>query len=125
MSTKCSIKWSQEKPGEPGFHLYSDAMEDLTCEGTPSIYLELTGVHVEMQTLNRAGAVVTVEIPQNIAIDLGLIKSSDTLNLDEFEHKPKVEELMNLARKFRSASGEDYDACFKALQDACSSALLK
>ena len=38
-------------------------------------------------------------------------------------NKPTVQQLMDLARKFRSAPGTDYDAPYRELQDAIYSAL--
>ena len=41
----------------------------------------------------------------------------------DLKHKPTVQRLMDLARKFRSAPGDLYDGPYKALQDACYAAL--
>ena len=38
-------------------------------------------------------------------------------------NKPTVQRLMDLARRFRSAPGDQYDGAYKALQDACYEAL--
>jgi hypothetical protein len=37
----------------------------------------------------------------------------------DLAHKPTVQHLMNLARQFRSAPSDLYDAHYRALQDAC------
>lgn len=83
MSTKCSIKHRPQAPGEPGFHLYYDAVEemvaDLDDDGKPAIayYLHLTGVGAEMATLPDGGAEVTVRLSRRCAEELGLIPKRD------------------------------------------------
>ena len=41
----------------------------------------------------------------------------------DLKHKPTVQHLMDLARKFRSTPGDLYDGAYKALQNACYAAL--
>ena len=41
----------------------------------------------------------------------------------DLKHKPTVQRLMDLARKFRSAPGDLYDGAYKELQSACYEAL--
>ena len=41
----------------------------------------------------------------------------------DLKHKPTVQRLMDLARKFRSAPGDLYDGAYKKLQSACYEAL--
>lgn len=124
MSTKSSIKWSQEEPGKPGFHLYDDVMFDLQGVEDPPVFLQISGVQVELHTMESGGASVTMEIPRQMAIELGLL-SQKPVGGDGLEHKPEVQKLMDLARKFRSAPGTGYDEAYKQLQDACYQVLIK
>jgi hypothetical protein len=41
--------------------------------GNGPVYLRLEGVQVHLETLAREGAVVTIEIPEETAKELGLI----------------------------------------------------
>lgn len=78
MSTKSSIKWSRPDVG-PGFHLYYDVMDSFgDSRGEPPVYLQLDGVQVEVMTLENGGASVTVTIPHNIAVELGLLRPVST-----------------------------------------------
>jgi hypothetical protein len=43
--------------------------------------------------------------------------------LPDLVHKPTVQNLMDLARQFRSTPGDLYDSAYKTLQDACYAAL--
>lgn len=83
MSTKRSIKWKVQTDGQPGYHLYDDAMDELiNKEKEPPVYLSLEGVQVELTTNCGAGACVTVKIPRAIARELGLL-ALNTLDSEE------------------------------------------
>lgn len=72
MSTKISLKFC--KTDNCGFHLYEESTFADTANGPePSVYLRLDGVQVQMETLEGGGASVTVEIPRELARELGLI----------------------------------------------------
>lgn len=73
MSTKCSIDYRPETDEEPGFHIYEDCIDVDNGSGMP-IYLRLDGVHAELETC-YGGATVTVKLPREMALDLGLLKT--------------------------------------------------
>lgn len=80
MSTKNSIKARHRTSERPGFHLYDDVLDSLGArDGAPKppVYLCLDGVPVQLETLNGAGASVTVAIPRALARELGLLLLED------------------------------------------------
>lgn len=74
MSTKATIKSRHQEPGRPGFHLYSDVLDELgsSDDSEQPVYLRLEGVQVELQT-SPEGACVTVALPRELARELGLV----------------------------------------------------
>lgn len=75
MSTKITLKAEDQGGQSPGFHLYHDALHQMDDDvaGNGPVYLRLEGVQVQLETLERGGAVVTVAIPEETAKKLGLI----------------------------------------------------
>ena len=77
MSTKVTIRARQATPTAPGFHLYEECFQE---EDKPSVYLLLDGVAVEMQTLPAGGATLTIALPRDLALELGLLRTGSTGN---------------------------------------------
>lgn len=75
MSTKFSIRWQEQTADAPGWHLYTDALDDLgnAGNGEQPVYLRLDGVHVELETLAAGGVSVTLALPRATARRLGLV----------------------------------------------------
>jgi len=75
VSTKSSIRWRDQSEGSPGFHLYEDASDSFGKDEAfeAPIYLTLESVEVQLETLANGGATVTVAIPRELAIELGLL----------------------------------------------------
>ena len=76
MSTKVSIKHRRPSETLPGFHLYDDVLDTLGQNDAgpePSVYLQLDGVMVQLETLSHAAAVVSVTLPREMARELGLL----------------------------------------------------
>lgn len=74
MSTKQSIKYA------PGYHLYQDCLDD---EPAP-VYLQLHGVEVELKTI-ESGASITVTIPNETAVALGMLPRPNTVGQQEVD----------------------------------------
>lgn len=75
MSTKRTIKSRHRDADLPGYHLYDDALDEFTApsdSGLP-VYLELTAVPVQLETLSSGSATVTVQLPRELARELGLL----------------------------------------------------
>jgi hypothetical protein len=70
MSTRNSIKWKDQTPSSPGYHLYEDCLD---FGDEPPVYLRLEGVQVELETLGEYGAAVTLTLPRRVAVELGLL----------------------------------------------------
>lgn len=76
MSTKIGLKASESNDAKPSFYLYKEmTFTDPANEPESPVYLRLDGVQVQMETIEGGGARVTVEIPRNMARELGLISS--------------------------------------------------
>lgn len=76
MGTKSSIKWRDHTKEHPGFHLYDDVLDAFGAEegaSEPPVYLRLDGVQVQLETLGKHGASVTVTVPREMARELGLL----------------------------------------------------
>lgn len=76
MSTKVTIKNRLRTGTSPGYHLYDDVLDSLgeSDDGQQApIYLRLDGVQVELATLADGGASVTITLPRETAVDLGLL----------------------------------------------------
>lgn len=69
MSTKATIRHG------PSFHLYSDVLEELDDSDTPAafVYLVLDGVQVQLDTSPDSGPSVTLRLPRELALRLGLL----------------------------------------------------
>jgi len=70
MSTKVTIKHGS------AHHLYSDALdEDFDDTGKPGafVYLNLRGVHVQLDTSPYGGPELTLHVPRQLAVELGLL----------------------------------------------------
>ena len=76
MSTRCSIKWRDQEPETPGFHLWEDAFERLDKGDDAPVYLRLDGVQIHELETQFAGASVTVQLPREMAKALGLVAST-------------------------------------------------
>lgn len=66
MSTKATLTHYIGTAGEPSWHFYEDVFQ------SDAVYLELTGVSVELRTLEEGGATVVVRLPLATAEQLGL-----------------------------------------------------
>jgi hypothetical protein len=76
VSTRCSIKWRDQSEDAPGFHLWDDAFERLTEGEKSPVYLRLEGVQVhELETTN-GGAILTVQLPRDMALSMGLLPNT-------------------------------------------------
>jgi len=71
MSTKSSIKYQKDTIDGPSFHLFEECHD---AGPDRPVYLELSGVQVELET-QTSGAMVTVRIPREWARALGLLTS--------------------------------------------------
>lgn len=70
MSTKVTITHG------PSFHLYSDALErafDDTDQPPSHVYLELKGVHVQIDTTPEGGPTIVLRLPRGLAEEVGLL----------------------------------------------------
>jgi hypothetical protein len=72
MSTKRSIKWREQTASKPGFHLWDDYIETMVDDDAAPVYLRVEGVSVALTT-QGAGVTVTVEMPREMALELGLL----------------------------------------------------
>lgn len=87
MSTKISLKWSDDPSAGGSFHLYRECFD----YDNEFVYLELCGVPFEasssMDLTGTGQSSVTVRIPQQWAFKLGLVgeagKAEDMPGLDE------------------------------------------
>ncbi|MGF6776189.1 hypothetical protein [Paraburkholderia sp. GAS334] len=66
MSTKATLSHHVSTAREPSWHFYEEVFE------AGVVYLELRGVSVELSTLEKGGAVVTIRLPVATAEQLGL-----------------------------------------------------
>ena len=76
VSTKATIKSRAQTDTRPGFHLYDDVLDSFAAEAgepEPPVYLRLSGVSVQLETLAAGGATVTVALPRELARELGLL----------------------------------------------------
>ena len=110
MSTRKSIKYERSEEGNgDGFHLF----EDLENESiSPPVYLELIGTEFTAESWD-GGMSVTVTIPRDWAIKLGLIEEEPTT--EAAKQYAAANPLGGPARMFeaiaeRIRSGEDYYA---------------
>jgi len=78
MSTKQSIKWRGQTDNAPGYHLYQDCLND---DPAP-VYLQLHGVEVDLKTTD-SGASITVTIPNETAVALGLLPRPNAVDQQE------------------------------------------
>lgn len=72
MSTKVTIRHGA------AFHLYSDALENVFGDSdTPPthLYLTLEGVHVQLDTSPDSGPTVTLRLPRELAVEVGLLSN--------------------------------------------------
>lgn len=70
MSTKVTLAHG------PGFHLFSDVLEEAFDDsGKPSAFVHLTlyGVQVQLDTSPDQGPTVTLRIPRDLAMNMGLL----------------------------------------------------
>lgn len=75
MSSKVTLKWQDQTETTPGFQVYEDVLDTFGDDSKLApIYLTLDGVDVELETTRKGKARVTVELPRETAIQLGLIK---------------------------------------------------
>lgn len=73
MSTKVTIRHGT------GFHLYSDALDDTfnDSDALPThLYLTLEGVHVQLDTSPASGPTVTLRLPRELAVEVGLTRAT-------------------------------------------------
>ncbi len=69
MSTKASIKYKEPSIKRPGYHLYTDFLDD-----DEVVFLRLDGVVIDdLSTIKSGGASVTVKLPLSTAQELGLL----------------------------------------------------
>jgi hypothetical protein len=77
LSTKVTRSSFARTARLPGFHLYDDTLDyfgDSDLRSDAPIYLKLEGVDVAVETLATGGVSVTLKVPRDTAVDLGLIK---------------------------------------------------
>lgn len=70
MSTKVTIKHGA------AYHLYSDALDEAFDDtGRPPAFVHLTlrGVHVQLDTSPDGGPELTLQVPRELAVELGLL----------------------------------------------------
>jgi hypothetical protein len=77
MSTRCSLKWRDQELEKPGFHLWEDAFERLDHGEQAPVYLRLEGVQIHELETQFAGAAVTVQLPRETAVALGLLAATE------------------------------------------------
>lgn len=113
MSTRQSIKYERSEEGNgDGFHLYADLVDDGI---SPPVYLELIGTEFTAESWD-GGMSVTVVIPRDWAIKLGLIEEEPTT--EAAKQYAADNPLGGPARMFdaiaeRIRSGEEYYAVLK------------
>ena len=73
MSTRCSINHREQELEKAGFHLWEDAFERLDQGSNAPVYLRLEGVEVCEMATQFAGASLTVKLPRELAVALGLV----------------------------------------------------
>lgn len=63
----------------PRFHLYDDALDELSRRGKESpVYLRLEVVQAQLETLDSGGASVTLTLSRELARALGQLPVEDT-----------------------------------------------
>jgi len=78
MSTRCSIKWREQEDETPGFHLWEDAWDRVNHGDNAPVFLCLEGVQIsDLETIPGGGASVTVYLPREMAIALGLVAQQE------------------------------------------------
>ncbi|WP_416761837.1 hypothetical protein ACNI65_06230 [Roseateles sp. So40a] len=81
MSTKVTLKQRKQDGSTPGFRLYRDVLDEFGVEhhDLAPIFLQLTGVQAQIETMATGGAKVLLTLPHGLARELGLMSSSVTL----------------------------------------------
>lgn len=85
MGTKVSIKHRRPTDTRPGYLLYDNVLDTFgqtDAEPEPPVYLRLDGVTVQLETLSRGGASVTVTLPREMARELGLLPQGSEGSLE-------------------------------------------
>ena len=80
MSTRCSLAYRDQTLDAPGFHFWEDCFERLDEGDKAPVYLRLDGVKVYELETQFAGASVTVRLPRELAVALGLLAGKEPGN---------------------------------------------